>query len=488
MGFFKIPPWNHQEVTFETCKTRMNYALFYEMGAGKTGTAINIVRYKYAQNNRVMKTLILCPLAVCVQWSREWVKFGGERYDRDEVLPLVGPTKAKKLKLLDNFKGNIIIANHESLNVKEIYEWFVKWGIEIIIVDESHRFKNYGAKRTKALFKLGKGTKHRFLLTGSPILNSPTDIWAQFHFMDPGIFPDNFFVFRGQYMVDQNEKWKGKQNYFPDWQPRDDCFSSLNDVIYRFADRVLKEDCLDLPPFIRQEYRVEMTPAEKRHYKEMLDDFITWLDTVDGKKAMVANMALTKALRLQQVICGKFVPDDQGEVKRVVHHLDSNRPKVLKELLADLVDNHKVIIWTVFADTYKDIQKVCEGLGVKYAMLTGQQSQAEKQSGIDAFQGDESTRVIIANQAAGGTGVNLTASSYAIYYTRNFNLEHDIQSQARNYRGGSDIHEKVTRIDLVTPDTIDEHVLKALSQKENMAEAILRLHARRSRFVQNNRK
>ena len=108
-------------------------------------------------------------------------------------------------------------------------------------------------------------------------------------------------------------------------------------------------------------------------------------------------------------------------------------------------------------------------------MLTGRQNQAQKQLAIDSFQNDKETRVIIANQAAGGTGVNLTAASYSVYYTRNFSLEHDIQSQARNYRGGSDIHEKVTRIDLVTPESIDEHILDALAKKEDMAEQILKI-------------
>lgn len=97
------------------------------------------------------------------------------------------------------------------------------------------------------------------------------------------------------------------------------------------------------------------------------------------------------------------------------------------------------------------------------------------QTAVDDFQQDPSVRVMIANPAAGGTGVTLTAASVAVYYNRSFNLEHHLQSQARNHRGGSDIHEKITYYDLVSAGTIDEVILEALERKENLAENILRL-------------
>jgi SNF2 family DNA or RNA helicase len=101
--------------------------------------------------------------------------------------------------------------------------------------------------------------------------------------------------------------------------------------------------------------------------------------------------------------------------------------------------------------------------------VTGRQ----RQENIDRFQTDRDCRIMIANQGAGGVGCNLTAASHSIYYSRNFSLEHDLQSEARNYRGGSEIHTKITRIDLVAPDTIDATVLKALADKVNVADAIL---------------
>ena len=92
---------------------------------------------------------------------------------------------------------------------------------------------------------------------------------------------------------------------------------------------------------------------------------------------------------------------------------------------------------------------------------------------MDRFRKDDSCRVMIANQGAGGAGINLVEASYSIYYSKGFSLEHDLQSEARNHRGGSEIHDKITRIDLVCPNTIDESINEALSNKQHVADRIL---------------
>ena len=103
----------------------------------------------------------------------------------------------------------------------------------------------------------------------------------------------------------------------------------------------------------------------------------------------------------------------------------------------------------------------------------GEHSAKEKVRAVDTFNEDYEYRVLLGNPSACGTGVNLTAASYAIYFSRNFSLEQDIQSEARNHRGGSEVHDKITRIDLVAKDTIDELIVKRLHEKQVMGETIL---------------
>jgi SNF2 family DNA or RNA helicase len=119
------------------------------------------------------------------------------------------------------------------------------------------------------------------------------------------------------------------------------------------------------------------------------------------------------------------------------------------------------------------IARRLEKMGVKFTTLTGEQNHKEKDEAMDSFRKDSSVRVMIANQAAGGVGVNLVEADYAVYFSKNFSLKDDLQSEARNYRGGSNIHEKVTRIDIVCRDTIDDVIAEALASKQDISNKVL---------------
>lgn len=172
---------------------------------------------------------------------------------------------------------------------------------------------------------------------------------------------------------------------------------------------------------------------------------------------------------MQQILSG-FLKLDDGSI----HRFDTNpRADALEELLEDITPKHKVIVWSIFHEDHEVVRNVCKKMKLQYAELTGQIS--DKQKEIDTFQNDNSCRVMIASQAAGGTGVNLTAANYMIYYSRGYSLEHDMQSEARAYRGGSERHTSITRIDLVNEGTLDVAVLKALQSKKDLSQDILQL-------------
>jgi SNF2 family DNA or RNA helicase len=107
--------------------------------------------------------------------------------------------------------------------------------------------------------------------------------------------------------------------------------------------------------------------------------------------------------------------------------------------------------------------------------LIGGMTDTTRQEAIDRFQTDSGVNVMISNQSAGGIGVNLTAASYMLYFSKSFSLEADIQSEARAHRGGSEIHDKITRIDLVSPGSVDEVITLALWNKVDVSESILKM-------------
>lgn len=468
---YKVKPWAHQAKAIALSQEIRDLALFFEMGTGKTSTTINILRHKYASAKRIMKTLILCPIVVCENWRRE---FQTHSAIGSYVIVLSGSEK-KRLKEFNLKKDTkprpIFVTNYEALNMKGLLQAILQWRPEIFVADESQKLKAHNSKRSKAAALIADRTEHNYILSGTPILNSAMDIYGQYRVLDRGsTFGRNFTHFRAKYFFDENAGMP-KQSHFAAWIPRTGIEQEINDLIYAKALRVLKSECLDLPDLVRTQIPVELAPEQKRLYMDMKRDFIAYLQ---GGEAVVAQIAITKALRLQQLVSG-YAKTDMGEE---ISLKENPRMDALYEILEELPVDAKVIIWACFAENYRQIRKVCEKLGLSYSELHGEVSGKDRQNNIDAFQRDPKVRVMIANQQAGGVGVNLTAASYSVFYSRNFSLEADLQAEARNHRGGSEIHQKITRIDLVATGTIDEVIMDSLRNKFDLSERILALKDR----------
>lgn len=465
MEYF-VKPWQHQLDAIERAKALENFALFFEQGCGKTSTAINILRHWFSKQNTLLPTLILCPPIVIENWKRE---FGVHSNLGKYVVCLTG-SQIKRSETLKkeqaHSRGIVAVTNYEALLMSDFMLEVEKWKPEVLILDESHKIKTHNAKRTKAAVKLSDTCRYKLLLSGTPILNSSMDIYSQFRVLDGGeSFGKNFYQFRGRYFYDKNSGMPS-QRHFPNWHLKPSAMGELQDRIASKAVQVKKSDCLDLPPLVRQVIHTPMTPEQERMYNAMKDEFIAYLDD----KACVAQLAITKALRLMQIVSG-FVKFHDGTQKRLQ---DTPRMAALRDLLETITPEHKVIIWAVFKENYDQIRQVCSELGIDSAECTGEMSHSQKMDGVDRFTNDSKCRVFFGHPLSGGIGINLVAASYSIWFSRNFSLEADLQAEARNHRGGSEIHSKITRIDLVTPNSIDEIVTEKLSGKEQLGAEMLR--------------
>lgn len=468
----------HQINCVEKAKDLSEYFIMHDMGAGKSCTTLQLLRYKCFKHERLLRTLVICPLAVTINWKREVEMFTKISKDSVTVLKGTGVKRETQLKhaIYDpaadrNCQAGVIIVNYDALISDSIFELLKLWQPEVLILDEAHYLKNPKSQRAKQVEILSLKARYKYLLSGTPILNSPLDLFMPYKIMDGGkLLGKNFFTFRSTYFMDSNASWAHRDNHFPKFVINPNRVEELNSLIYKSADRVLKHDCLDLPPLVKTVRHVELSVEQKSAYVQMKKDFIAFVkDKHDQPKAVVAQLAVTKALRMQQIVCGSTSADDGTQIL----FKNTPRTKVLKELLEEITANSKVIVWSVFKADYRAIEEVCKELDIKYCLLTGEQTMSQKQLSMDTFNQDPEMKVIISNQKAGGTGVNLIAASYAIYFSKSFSLADDLQSEARNYRKGSDIHESVTRIDLVATGTIDELVNKVLTDKANIAELIL---------------
>jgi SNF2 family DNA or RNA helicase len=460
--------WQHQKECIERARGKNYYGILFEVGTGKTRTVIEIMRERFFEHKRILRTLIVCPLIVTRNWPSEIEKYSNIERRNVFVLEGTGTKRVETLalKVLPD-PNKIVVVNYEGVMMPKLLKMLEIWKPEMIIADEMHYMKNPSAKRSKIMISLSRLAKYRFGLTGTPILNNPMDIFSQWMFLDHGAtFGDNYYAFRGKYFQDKNAKMP-KHLHFPKWEIRP---SALEDISVRLENSsmsVKKEDALDLPPLIKQIIPVDLSPKQKKHYEEMRDDFITHIRET-GEAALATN-GLVKALRLMQ-ICSGFLKDE-GE--NIVDFKDNPKAHALEELL-ESIQPHKTIVWCVFKNDYEVVRKVCNKLKIKYVECSGETPNSRKFDNVDAFNKDESVKVFIGHPKSLGIGINLIAGKFMIFYSRSFALGDDIQAEARNYRGGSEVHDKITRYDIVASGTIDERCVEALHAKKQIGDAVIK--------------
>jgi len=462
-------PAPYQKHLVELSAKNDSLALLWDAGVGKTYATIHAMRLDFNTIGRIKKSLILSPIVTLWNWKEEFAKFS-KFSDKCHVIDGSGAKRLHQLQELVD-QNCIIILNWEALRTEAIHSLLRdKFQPEIIVGDELHMIKSYKSKTAKLAVELADGVRERkgkvFGMTGTAILNSIQDIYMQYRFLDGGkLFGRNFFAFRNIYMYDSLGSVPNAK--FPKYVPRQEMFSELTVKIYSIATKVSKKEALPyLPELVEIKRYVKLGTEQAKAYKEMKRDFITWFNE---NSAVVAQLALTKILRLQQIVCG-HVTDEHGK-----EHIFAENPRVdvLQDLLLELTAEHKVIVWHTFRADSEIIGKVCRNNNINHVFINGEQSLKEKKEAMDAFNNDENCRVLVGNRRAGGIGINLIAADYSIVYSRNFSLGEEEQSKARNYRRGSERHEKIIKIDLVAKDTIDEDLLLAIQNKSDIAGTIL---------------
>jgi SNF2 family DNA or RNA helicase len=458
------PLWAHQLRAVEMAKGRTNLGLFMEMGTGKTRTALEILRLKMAEERKTLRTLIVCPTVVQFNWKAEIAKYSN--INPAHVIILHG-TQVERWKALDRTPNYfVVIINYESLLMAQVFNRLKEWAPELIVADESHRVKNPKAARTRALIALGDQAKYKYILSGTPITNNESDLFAQFLFLDGGkTFGKSFFTFRNAWFNDANRKIRqfSPAVKWPKWEPKKHRAEEFKKIVAQNAIAVTKEECLDLPPYIQSTMEVGMAADQARAYKQMKDDYITFVKS----SAFTAELAITKALRLAQITSG-FLMNTEGEIH---HFKNTPKDKALLDLIYDA--SGKVVVWATWRANQKAIHELLKKEKIIHRQLVGDTSAEDRDRALRDFHDNSDVKVMIASQAAAGVGISLVSANTAIYYSRSFSYEHDAQSAARIHRGGSEIHEKVYRIDLVCPETIDVSCLEALAKKEDLKNQII---------------
>jgi len=238
--------------------------------------------------------------------------------------------------------------------------------------------------------------------------------------------------------------------------------AELSEKLKGFSYRVLKEDCLDLPPKNWTKRHIQLSKEQQKVYDQMKK---TALATLNGKVTSTMTV-ITQLMRLQQITCGHFVADDG-----TTQEIKNNRITELMDVLDEI--EGKAIIW---GHWQKDIQNMVSeiekvhgpGSVVSYYGLTPQD---ERQDNIRRFQSDPKCRFMVGTPSTGGYGITLTAANTVIYYSNGYDLEKRLQSEDRAHRIGQ--KKNVTYIDIIAEKTVDEKIQKSLRKKINIASEVL---------------
>ena len=466
---FKTEPYEHQKDALKKCWNKEAFAIFAEMGTGKTKIALDNACILY-NKGKIDRLLVVAPKGAYMNWVDLEIPTHVPDYIEKNVLAWKPTTSAKYRAQLKNiidlsdYRLKIMVMNVEAFSTKKGLEFARLFliGRAMMIVDESTTIKNPQAKRTKNILSLAKETKYRRIMTGSPVTQSPMDLWAQMDFLDPEILgQQSYYAFRTRYAVVISANAAGGTHKYQKIVKFKN-LAQLGQLVSPHSYRVLKKDCLDLPDKVYTKREVELSDEQKEAYKDMKANAMSVLKG----QSMTAVNVLTQLIRLHQITCG-HMKTDAGHII----DLHSSRIDELMQILGETTG--KVIIW---ANYIHDIEKIEANIAFEFGENSkctyyGATPTDKRQECINNFQDpNSSVRFFIGNTQTGGYGITLTAASTVIYYSNNYDLEKRIQSEDRAHRIGQ--KNSVLYIDLVAKGTVDDKIIKSLRNKVNIAKEI----------------
>ena len=472
---FQTKPFQHQLEIWRKTRDLSSHALHLEQGTGKTKLVIDEATWLHGRGE-INGFFVLAPNGVHRNWVVEEIpvhmpeatlaRCRAHWYDGGRAATKRHEQRLEWLTSTPPGDLAVLAMSYDSMMTEHGRRaaWeFLRRRRCMYALDEARRIKSPAAKRTKRVVASGVHAPYRRTLDGTPVTNGPFDIYCPIQFLDP-----DFWKRKGI------SSFSGFKVMFADWKQVTiaggrkidlvDGYKNLNLLqgwLEEIGTRVTKDEVLDLPPKMFTRRSFDLTPEQERVYRDLRDSFLTFLESGE---LVTATLALTRLLRLQQVTCG-YVPADADQS---LQDIGKSNPRLdlLGELCADTP--HKTIIWSRFS---RDIDKICALLGGQAVRYDGKVDQAGRAVALDRFQkpgGD--AKFFVANPQAAGEGLTLHAARTVIYYANSFNLADRLQSEDRAHRIGQ--QHPVEYIDLVASGTVDEHVVRTLVKKLDIAAQI----------------
>ena len=482
----KTKGMQHQVQALQELQGRKTFALFMEQGTGKTWTLLADAERLYMKGS-IDAVLVVAPNGVHTNWvdreipthmegniiARAWRSGASTKYMKrlEELFKPRSEGEPVPLRILS--------INIDALVTKkgvDFCERFLNATNAIIVLDESSRIKNPDAGRTKALMRLRRLAKGARIASGTPVTNSPVDVFAQMEFLESGLLgTTSYRAFVAEYadlmpathpmmqnMIRRNPRAAHAQIIArnPDGSPRWRNLDKLQKLLEPHSFRVLKKDCLDLPEKIYKTITFDMDSDQSRAYEKMQNELRIELN--DQTELPVSELA--SLVKLQQITSG-YVNTPMG-----VQYVSEDNPR-LKTLMDAIEDiDGKFIIWARFREELMAISSALAAANISSVEYHGGVNREDRENAVDGFQNGD-VRVFVGQPQSGGIGLTLTAAETVIYYSNDFNLETRLQSEDRAHRIGT--KRNVVYIDIAAEGTIDEQISHNLQRKQRVAAVVL---------------
>ncbi len=483
----------HQRAGVAYLSTVKRALLADEPGLGKTAQAIRALKALQDRGEDVFPALIVCPNTLKKNWEREFkIWWPGVKTQ------VIKGTAAKRKKQFAE-EADVIIINWESLRSHSRLAPFgsvaltrcVECGghdekvsanrcevhkgelndidFRAVIADEIHRSKEPKSKQTRALWAATGDADIRFALTGTPIANDVVDLWAILHWLSPEDWPTKT-KWIDRYIDTMMNAFGGMMVIGVKPHMQEEFYKTVNP----FMRRMLKKTVLPwLPEVINERRDVEMSAKQKKAYDQMRDHMISELE--DGE-ILTAPSILTQTLRLLQFASSYaelVVDESTGEPKAILSDPSCKVDALMNDIKSGDFGEDSVAVCAVSRQLIEILSAAMTKADIPHGLITGAQSEDERQWAIEDFQSGKIKWILFTAQA-GGVGVTLTAARRLIMLQRPWSLVDYKQALDRVHRIGSEIHDSIVITDYVTEGTIEERVIEVLDTKADNFEEVVR--------------
>ncbi len=409
-----------------------NPLLADEMGLGKTVQLLALLSSRMSKKGA--PSLIVCPASLVFNWKREAEKFVPD-------FRIAAPAGSDREKVLKEGKFDLLILSYTAAKLCQTS--LKKYHFEFLVLDEAQHIKNPGSTNAKNCKSIH--ASHRVVLTGTPLENTPEDLWSVMDFLQPGLL-GSLPSFRRRYA-----------NIANDPELQEEFTGRISPFIKR---RTKAEVAADLPEKHEHTIFCEMSSEQRAIYDQLKSENLETIKN-GGSAELFALL-----MRLRQCCCHPgLLPEYTGNAPDF-----SAKTDLLFELLCETIDSgHKVLLFSQFTSMLKLLIPQLQNAKIPFEYLDG--STRDRQERVDRFNNDPAIPLFLLSLKAGGTGLNLTAADTVIIYDPWWNPAVELQAADRTHRIGQT--RTVSTIKLVMKDSVEEKVLLLQQKKRELFHALV---------------